>query len=194
MRHLVLPAKIIGVLWFVFAITILPSLQSLNQQGELLVFALNVLGAASIAFVYGHSRGKKGLTAGWIGKVFLALLVLLPLIAMSVAEYIVYYGDGGCVYCAVFVSALPRRQQAGLSGIRSRRRRVGSLKTACLHHAILRAIRPHRLNKLRQLRAAALFQQRKQIQQIGNRHHGQAVLRLHFLHRRLLARAFFHAV
>ena len=80
MRHLVLPAKIIGVLWFVFAITILPSLQSLNQQGELLVFALNVLGAASIAFVYGHSRGKKGLTAG---KVFLALLILLPLIAMS---------------------------------------------------------------------------------------------------------------
>ena len=68
MRHLVLPAKIIGVLWFVFAITILPSLQSLNQQGELLVFALNVLGAASIAFVYGHSRGKKGLTAGWIGS------------------------------------------------------------------------------------------------------------------------------
>ena len=51
MRHLVLPAKIIGVLWFVFAITILPSLQSLSQQGELLVFALNVLGAASIAFV-----------------------------------------------------------------------------------------------------------------------------------------------
>lgn len=85
MRHLVLPAKIIGVLWFVFAITILPSLQSLNQQGELLVFALNVLGAASIAFVYGHSRGKKGLTAGWIGKVFLALLVLLPLVAMSSA-------------------------------------------------------------------------------------------------------------
>lgn len=85
MRHLVLPAKIIGVLWFVFAITILPSLQSLNQQGELLVFALNVLGAASIAFVYRHSRGKKGLAAGWIGKVFLALLVLLPLVAMSSA-------------------------------------------------------------------------------------------------------------
>lgn len=54
-------------------------------RGVVGVHTLNVLGAASIAFVYGHSRGKKGLTAGWIGKVFLALLVLLPLIAMSSA-------------------------------------------------------------------------------------------------------------
>lgn len=69
MKNLLLPAKIIGTAWIIFLIFIRPLAPS-SEQDAWIWFALNAVGSASIAFVYGYSRGKKGLNAGWIAKVF----------------------------------------------------------------------------------------------------------------------------
>ena len=82
MKNLLLPAKIIGTAWIIFLIFIRPLAPS-SEQDEWIWFALNAVGSASIAFVYGYSRGKKGLNAGWIAKVFLALFMLLPLLSVG---------------------------------------------------------------------------------------------------------------
>ena len=83
MKHLLLPAKIIGVLWIIFSIGLSRTPKVNSNQAEFLIFAINVLGISSIAFLYGHSRGKKGLNASWIGKVFIILCASLPLLVIA---------------------------------------------------------------------------------------------------------------
>ena len=83
MRHLVLPAKLISILWIIFCIVLFRTPNVNNNQAGFLMLAINVLGFSSIAFLYGHSRGKKGLNANWIGKVFIILFASLPLLSIG---------------------------------------------------------------------------------------------------------------
>ena len=66
--------------------------------------------------------------------------------------------------------------------------------TGASRRAVTRAVSTHRFKIGLQIRAAARFQQRKQIRQGGNCDNGYSVLFAHFLHGGQSARAFLHAV
>ena len=102
MRHLVSPAKLISILWIIFCIVLFRTPNGNNNQAGSLMLVINVLGFSSIAFLYRHSRGKKGLNASWIGKVFIILFASLPLLSIGNTPWIDIVMNS--MFCIMFVA------------------------------------------------------------------------------------------